>query len=86
MTVRHVDAVEAVALAARGYHVLDVREPAEWAAGHVAGATLVPLGELPERIVDPVPERTAPLLLHCASGARSARAARSTPPSRRFAS
>ena len=68
-------AAEAVALAREGYRVIDVREPAEWVAGHVAGATLVPLADLAERIGEVEPNRDAPLLLHCASGARSARAA-----------
>ena len=75
-TVREVTtAPEAIALARDGYRVIDVREPAEWDAGHVAGATLVPLADLAERIGDVEPNRAAPLLLHCASGVRSARAA-----------
>jgi sulfur-carrier protein adenylyltransferase/sulfurtransferase len=73
--IREVDAAEAVALAHDGYRVIDVREPAEWEAGHVAGATLLPLGEVMERIDDVVPDRRTPLLLHCAVGARSGRAA-----------
>jgi molybdopterin/thiamine biosynthesis adenylyltransferase/rhodanese-related sulfurtransferase len=74
-TFREVTAAEAVALAREGYTVIDVREQNEWDAGHVAGATLVPLRELPERIAQVAPDRSAPLLLHCAVGARSARAA-----------
>ena len=74
-TFREVTAAEAVALAREGYRVIDVREQNEWDAGHVAGATLVPLRELPERIAQVAPDRAAPLLLHCAVGARSGRAA-----------
>jgi molybdopterin/thiamine biosynthesis adenylyltransferase/rhodanese-related sulfurtransferase len=75
-TVREVTtAAEAMALARDGYRVIDVREPAEWDAGHVAGATLVPLADLAERIDEVEPNRDASLLLHCASGVRSARAA-----------
>ena len=54
-----------------GMAVLDVREQEEWDAGHVAGATHIPLGELPARI-DELPEED--LLVVCRSGGRSARA------------
>jgi molybdopterin/thiamine biosynthesis adenylyltransferase/rhodanese-related sulfurtransferase len=74
-TFREVSAAEAVALARDGYRVIDVREQNEWDAGHVAGATLLPLREVPERIGEVAPDRDAPLLLHCAVGARSGRAA-----------
>jgi sulfur-carrier protein adenylyltransferase/sulfurtransferase len=74
-TVREVTAAEAVALARDGYRVIDVREQNEWDAGHVAGATLLPLREVPERIGQVAPDHDAPLLLHCAVGARSGRAA-----------
>ena len=30
--------------------VLDVREPYEWAAGHIEGAVHIPLGDLPARV------------------------------------
>jgi len=71
---REVDAAEAVRLAGEGFHVIDVREQSEWDAGHVAGATLLPLGEVAGRIAEVVPDRDAPILLHCAVGGRSARA------------
>jgi molybdopterin/thiamine biosynthesis adenylyltransferase/rhodanese-related sulfurtransferase len=74
-TFREVSAAEAVALAREGYRVIDVREQNEWDAGHVADATLLPLREVPERIAEVAPDRDAPLLLHCAVGARSSRAA-----------
>ncbi len=44
---REVTAAEAVALAREGYRVIDVREQSEWDSGHVAGATLLPLGDVP---------------------------------------
>ena len=74
MTVRDVNITEAVALAREGYRVIDVREQSEWDAGHVAGATLVPLAEVPQRIGEVVADRDAPLLVHCAVGGRSSRA------------
>ena len=73
--VRQVGLTEALDLAARGYRIVDVREPVEWNAGHVPGATLVPLADLPTRFEDEIPDRATPILLHCHSGARSARAA-----------
>ncbi len=49
--------------------VLDVRQPAEWAAGHIDGATFVTGGELPARL-DDVPD--APVVATvCGSGYRS---------------
>ena len=74
-TVREVDLAEGVALAREGYRVIDVREPAEWDAGHVAGAISVPLGDLPARIAEVAPDPDLPLLVHCAVGERSGRAA-----------
>ena len=52
--------------------VLDVREPEEWAAGHVEGALHIPLGLLPERVHE-VPEGR--VLVVCKVGGRSAQAA-----------
>ena len=72
---REVTAAEAVALAREGYRVIDVREQSEWDSGHVAGATLLPLGDVPARIGEVAPDKDSPLLLHCAVGGRSARAA-----------
>ena len=75
MSVKQVSVAEALALAAEGRRVIDVREPSEWAEGHIPGATLLPLAEVPLRIGELVPDPSTPLLLHCLSGARSARAA-----------
>ena len=72
--VRQVSTADAIRLAAEGYRVIDVREPHEWNAGHVDGATLIPLADLPARFEAEIPDRSAPILLHCRSGARSARA------------
>jgi molybdopterin/thiamine biosynthesis adenylyltransferase/rhodanese-related sulfurtransferase len=71
---REVSPAEAVALARDGYRVIDVREQTEWDAGHVAGATLIPLSDVPQRAAGDLPDRDQPLLVHCAVGGRSARA------------
>jgi len=54
--------------------LIDVREPSEFAAGHVRGARNIPLAQLAARAqkLDP----TAETLLICQSGHRSARAAK----------
>jgi rhodanese-related sulfurtransferase len=54
-------------------YLLDVREPWEYAQGHVAEAQLIPLGELERRVSD-VP-RDQPVLVICHSGQRSLAAA-----------
>ncbi len=75
-TFREVQLDEALALAREdGVRIIDVREPSEWQAGHIPSATLVPLGELPQRITEVVSDRDTPILVHCAVGARSGRAA-----------
>jgi len=74
VTVREVGIEEARRLRDEGYRVVDVREPVEWAAGRIAGATHIPLGDLPSRMSSDLPDRDERLLLYCRSGARSARA------------
>lgn len=54
--------------------LLDVREPEEYRASHIAGAKLIPLGELPRRLNELPKER--PILCVCQSGSRSSHAAR----------
>lgn len=75
---------EAAALVGKdGVVFVDVREPAEWQAGHVPGAVHVPRGllefkadpSLPaahEKALDPAKK----LVVYCASGGRSALAAK----------
>ena len=54
-------------------HVLDVRRRGEWDRFHLAGATLVPLSQLPERAKEL--DRAAEWSVVCASGYRSVIAA-----------
>ena len=56
-----------------GAFLLDVREPAEWQAGHAPAARHIPLGQLGARSAE-VPRDTAVYVI-CRSGVRSARAA-----------
>jgi rhodanese-related sulfurtransferase len=55
-----------------GLAVLDVREPVEWAHGHIEGAVHIPLMDLPARLAEVPADQT---LVVCRVGARSAQAA-----------
>lgn len=72
--VRPVAARDALELVAKGdVDVVDVREPHEWAKGHLPGARLVPLGQLE---ADPAAaELGARVLFVCERGPRSQQAA-----------
>ena len=59
-----------------GVAIVDVRETEEWEAGHLPGATHVPRGYLESRIEGAVPDRSQRVVLYCASGNRSALAAK----------
>ncbi len=51
-------------------YVLDVRTPAEFAAGHIPGAHSIPVDELEDRLGE-LPPRDRTLLVTCAAGGRS---------------
>jgi len=53
--------------------LIDVSEPAEYAAGHAAGAKNVPLGSL-ESSTELPKNKALPLVVLCPSGTRSSRA------------
>ncbi|MEU9512360.1 rhodanese-like domain-containing protein [Micromonospora sp. NPDC048169] len=72
--VARVSPAEAAALSGSGALLLDVREPAEWRAGHAPGARHIPLGQLADRLSEVPANR--PVVTVCRSGARSRRAAR----------
>ena len=72
-----VGTAEAVRLINREKGILiDVGEPAEYAAGHAPGARNVPLGRL-EGAKELPSNKALPLVVLCASGARASRAAAS---------
>ena len=52
-----------------GAFILDVREPDEWVNFHIPGSTLIPLGELPDRLSEiPTGQK---IVVVCNSGNRS---------------
>ena len=71
-----VDPAEVREHLSNGTVLVDVREPEEWAAGHIPGAKHVPKSYLESRIEGAVPDRSAHVVLYCASGNRSVWAAR----------
>lgn len=77
-SVREKSAVDVAAMRAAGepFLLLDVREPAEWEAARIEGARLVPLGELAARLGEIEDWKTSRVVVHCRSGARSAKAAK----------
>lgn len=50
---------------------VDVRTPAEYARGHVAGATLIPLQEVSDRWKELRDQRNKRMLVYCRTGSRS---------------
>ena len=56
--------------------VLDVREPDEYAEGALPGALHIPRGHLEAQVEGRISDKTAPVIVYCAGGVRSAFAAR----------
>jgi rhodanese-related sulfurtransferase len=52
--------------------IIDVREPDEYAAGHLPESRNIPAGKLEERVGELEKYKDTPLILVCQSGARSA--------------
>ncbi|HWI21976.1 MAG TPA: molybdopterin-synthase adenylyltransferase MoeB [Baekduia sp.] len=59
-----------------GVVIVDVREGDEWDQGHIPGAKHVTRGHLESRIEGAAPDRDQRVILYCASGNRSALAAK----------
>lgn len=52
--------------------ILDVREAQEYAAGHIPGAVLLPVGSIDEEsAAGVIPEKDSTVLVYCRSGNRS---------------
>lgn len=69
---KDVSALEAVQMInRRDALVLDVREPAEFAAGHIPNARHVPVATLKDRLQDLEKFKQRPVVVACASGSRA---------------
>ena len=60
---------------AGGAVILDVRQPDEYATGHIRGAILLPVGEIEAQSATVLPDKNTKILVYCRSGNRSAVAA-----------
>jgi rhodanese-related sulfurtransferase len=69
-TVPSITANEVDRLVADGAYLVDVRERAEWYAGHIAGADLKPLSEVNDWYQSLPTDRQ--IIVYCRSGQRSA--------------
>ncbi len=56
---------------ARAPVLVDVREPHEFAAGHIPGALSIPLAALAERVAREVPETRSHVVVYCSVGPRA---------------
>ncbi len=54
--------------------VLDVRDDAEFANGHITGARNIPLGHLADRLAELQKFKDKPIIVNCQVGGRSAKA------------
>ena len=70
--VANVSATEAVMLMSRSKPlILDVRDAAEFAAGHIQGAKNIPLAELASRLKEIEKFKDKSVLVHCQRGMRA---------------
>ena len=53
--------------------VVDVSEADEFASGHIVGARNIPVSDFQQRLPEVVKNKTVPLILVCATGARAQR-------------
>lgn len=67
-----VDVKQAQSMISNGALLLDVREPAEYAAIHAPNAKLIPLGEVISRLKEIEAYKNKPIAVMCRSGHRSA--------------
>ncbi len=66
-----VDVKQGASLQSQGALLIDVREPDEYAQGHAPGSTLIPLGQLEQRLHELSARKDKPIALICRSGNRS---------------
>lgn len=55
---------------------VDCREPDEYATAKIAGAVLIPMSALSDRVAELEPHKSGPIVVHCHHGGRSLRVVR----------
>ncbi|MGC8466121.1 MAG: molybdopterin-synthase adenylyltransferase MoeB [Acidimicrobiales bacterium] len=75
--IREVDPREAAELRRSGWTFLDVREQDEYDQGTISGAVFIPRGNLEIQVEGKIPNKSAPVVVYCAGGVRSAFATQS---------
>ena len=79
--IQKIDPAAAIRLLDAGKAVaVDVREPDEYAVGHIPGAKLLPLGEVLSRAAEVLPDKRAPWLVYCRTGRQRRRSAEAGEP------
>jgi molybdopterin/thiamine biosynthesis adenylyltransferase/rhodanese-related sulfurtransferase len=74
--IREVDTAEAEQeIAKKGVVLLDVREPDEFDQGAIPGSIHIPRGHLESQVESKITDKSAPVVIFCAGGTRSAFAA-----------
>src|SRR6478609_7246014 len=74
--ITEVDTAGAAEQIGNGALILDVREPDEYEQGALPGAVHIPRGHLEAQVEGRLLDKTAPVVVYCAGGVRSAFAAR----------
>lgn len=70
----NISGADAHKLVEQGARLVDVRSPGEFAGGHLEGAINIPVQDIERRMSELEP-KTQPIVVYCASGMRSSRAA-----------
>lgn len=77
MAVEQIDGYRAAELIEQGAVVLDLRQPADFAGGHIEGAVNVPFdGRFADAVVAAVPHADQPVIVCCYAGVMSSMAAK----------
>ncbi len=73
---KHISQEEAARIMAEetGFVIADVREPSEYAEGHIVGAINVPLSTIGSTPLAALPDLNQRILVYCRSGVRSKKA------------
>ncbi len=75
--IREITTEEGEAARLAGSLILDIREPDEVDQGVIPGAVTIVRGNLEAQVENRIPDKSTPIVVHCAGGVRSAFAAKS---------